>query len=465
VELSGAEFGVMGLPRGETLTITWASNLDAIPRVSVLLQRRGEANWPAPVYLAASIPNQNKFVWSNVGQDNEPPFEGGGQYFVTIWTNKQQYTSSANSPEFALADACAYVNCGTHGSCVQGQCVCANGFTGGLCATAPCLAGVDGCPCANGWTGPMCAQCSLTCLNSGVPNAECTRCTGCALGSYGRLCEFNYFRLGFRFLTDVSAWHGGIDPVTGEAKILNAAAAARWTQTLSTDVLSAVRLVSTANTTITVETIKPVATATAPSTPPVYDAVEVAVRLSVAKSSSSSSSAAFGRRLLAADASVSADLLATYNDLLPQLGDLNSALWSGAVTSLMDPSWAVTSEDPSGQATLASPTAPQDCFQNDCTPTPPPKDGASGDDGDIVHKILNTPLYLGLVIAGLALVAILIGVGVVFAVRRCRANKGSTIALKRLQGGNTTAGGFTASGESEMVQNPAVNAGSAWDRL
>jgi hypothetical protein len=88
-------------------------------------------------------------------------------------------------------------------ACKNGQCVCADGWSGAHCDTPFCTnrtAGCSGhgdcsatasdisCTCDPGWFGPRCA-CNITCGHGGEPNAACTTCEGC-LGAWSGLhCE------------------------------------------------------------------------------------------------------------------------------------------------------------------------------------------------------------------------------------------------------------------------------------
>jgi hypothetical protein len=56
-----------------------------------------------------------------------------------------------------------------------------------------------------------------------------------------------------------------------------------------------------------------------------------------------------------------------YTALLPLLIDLDSPVWQGVLSGQMDSKVAIAAWDPSGQHALASPTAPQDCFNSVCT--------------------------------------------------------------------------------------------------
>jgi len=69
-------------------------------------------------------------------------------------------------------------------------------------------------------------------------------------------------------------------------------------------------------------------------------------------------------------------LNSVYYSLLPLLGDFDSPVWQGVLSSQMDRSVAIRVTDPSGKQALAAPNAPQDCFNTECVvPTPPSEEG------------------------------------------------------------------------------------------
>ena len=137
VQTSGAEFGPSGVPLQQPLSIRWVSDPLALPRVSVLLQRRNAATtWPAAQYLAAGILNTNSFSW-NVGSILSSGLEPGDGYSILVWASTH---ASNESAPFSLADPCAYLSCGLHGTCALGKCLCTPGFSGPTCAVGPCEA-------------------------------------------------------------------------------------------------------------------------------------------------------------------------------------------------------------------------------------------------------------------------------------------------------------------------------------
>jgi len=101
----------------------------------------------------------------------------------------------------ACKDPCKDVACLNGGACVDGTCVCANGYTGANCDTAPdlcvgvpCLNGgtcVNGtCVCANGYSGVNCEiapdPCAgVTCVNGNCANGICN----CSFGWTGSDCS------------------------------------------------------------------------------------------------------------------------------------------------------------------------------------------------------------------------------------------------------------------------------------
>jgi len=98
-------------------------------------------------------------------------------------------------------DACRDTICLNGGVCVDGTCVCANGYTGPTCAIVPdlcagvicdnggdCVGGV--CTCPQGWTGPNCDILLNPCAGIDCENGNCINgtCT-CSEGWTGSDCS------------------------------------------------------------------------------------------------------------------------------------------------------------------------------------------------------------------------------------------------------------------------------------
>jgi hypothetical protein len=150
------------------------------------------------------------------------------------------------------------------------------------------------------------------------------------------------------------------------------------------------------------------------------------------------------RRMDSASASDSTLLLASYDSASVQLGDFDSTLLQGQVTSSMDGAFTPLATDDSGESALTQPAAPRDCYQVDCAskaatpdsgnggggatpsgPSAPATAGGASTSQSVPQQILASPLYLGLCIAGsILLLAAIIG-GVVYCVRAKNARAGS----------------------------------------
>ncbi len=345
------------------------------------------------------------------------------------------------------------------------------------------------CQCLAMWSGAQCAQCGLACQHSGKPGLTCESCESCGPGYFGKLCDCKYYTLGFRLNTDVTGW---FDPTATDPVAL--LAQERWSKTLSVDLLRAVSTVSSSRAAVAVSLIKPQTTKAADGSAQTY--VEVRLSLDCGSVSAEGGSGSgggnlqwhyadyrpvqgpsneqmelithqklaeamqksfddegegsavvvvngqtvpsSGRRLLATVVSNTSSLLTTYNAFLPLLSDSASAVWQGQVTSLADESWTVTAVDTSLETTLAAPVAPRDCFNTVCDSS---SNGGGGGGGtgagggsgkSIVDVITDSPLYLGLTIAGAVLVLALLSVGIFFLVRHCREGSDSSKALGRL---------------------------------
>jgi hypothetical protein len=488
------------------------------------------STWDEPIYLAMGITNTNSWTWANAGVGMKPALKAGSGYRIIVWASKTVRGQTDQS--FSIADACDTVQCGMNGKCSAGVCTCTGGWSGDRCAIGPCdaancdpthstcsnsaftlRAGSDiqaVCPCVGGYTGaqcrtpPACAQltcvnggdlvnvqlgantctgscacrgdwtgancqtCGLKCRNGGVANADCTACTSCPKGTYGDRCQWNFYKLTFQFVTDITPWFG----VEGEAA---AAARARFELTVSDDILVALRVATKFSVLVEVDEIKPINEAGVAK-------VLVTVRFSVEDGTSSST--VTGRRLLS-----TAELQSVYTAFAPQLSDSGAPLWQGQVTSKADPQWAVQGSDPSGMAVLSPTVPPRDCSVEDCSTTTPPLVPVNGDgssDESLADKVLHTPLYLGLAIGAAAVALVLLIVLVVFTVRRCcRPSADSNTALKRLASTHTTSehegpsafggfetggsGGFDARGRNDtemmIVANPALKLSDEWNRI
>eukprot|EP00750_Incisomonas_marina_P029537 INCI7191.2.p1 GENE.INCI7191.2~~INCI7191.2.p1 ORF type:complete len:1369 (-),score=189.98 INCI7191.2:1873-5790(-) len=102
-------------------------------------------------------------------------------------------------------DSCAHIDCGQHGSCVQGLCICNKGWHGVVCEKQPCAGALSdnvfcsghghcvggGCLCFAGWGGRDCGRrvhCAAGCSGHGVclPGGVCD----CVPGFTGATCSW-----------------------------------------------------------------------------------------------------------------------------------------------------------------------------------------------------------------------------------------------------------------------------------
>jgi hypothetical protein len=439
VVTSGAVFGTAGIPLGQSLTITWSSDVHLTPYVSILLTRVDSAAFPVAVYLASHITNVGSYTWA-VGINSNPSLEPGSGYIIRVQADG---ISSLPSVAFSIADACSYMSCGTHGQCSAGQCQCKDGYSGSLCEISPCVAaGCIGtsstcinsdfafgtsmhlcpcssgqCPCIGAWSGIGCQTCGLTCSNRGTPSTDCRTCN-CPVGSWGNACQYEYFDLAFRLNIDASAW------LLQNGTATNSIAAARFNQTLRMDIITALHTVTSVPTEVFVSTLSSN-----------NAKVTAIVRLSVQSIAPTSPASSPTRRLLTVS-----DVTSVYYSFLPLFGDQNSLLFQGEVTAKYDPTWAVTATDPTGTAALAQANPPMDCFNQICSTNAASNSDSNGNKS-IVDIIKGNTLYLALVIVGFVTLAACIGAALFFGVRHFA--KGSGSDLKRLQSEGTNGQEFT----------------------
>ena len=312
VATNGQLFGSTGMPFGQPLQITWSSSIKDIPYVDVLLSRRTSAgvnNFPVGQYLASHIPNTNSWTWA-IGSILSTGIEAGDGYFVRVWYSRNSY---ADSPTFTIADPCAYISCGAYGTCSNGHCQCAPGYTGDLCTVGPCeratcapstsscnntdviasgaYAKSDSvCTCQAGYSGPQCRtpSCiddSLKCLNGGdmqnvvLSSDACTgqcvcrdawsgpTCAKCSLTCANggvpskdcttcEKCKDGFFGKQCQCQYYIIEYRLTTD-ITDWYNTNNEVARTRWMKTLSLDIQSALATVSSLKTLITVENAQP----------------------------------------------------------------------------------------------------------------------------------------------------------------------------------------------------------------
>jgi hypothetical protein len=96
-----------------------------------------------------------------------------------------------------IIDHCAEVNCGAHGSCIDGSCVCGSAaYSGYRCQDFDACYGVHcgalgdcvngSCDCKDRWSGSICNIAPLLCCSD--PRTYCASC-GCGCNSYCSDCR------------------------------------------------------------------------------------------------------------------------------------------------------------------------------------------------------------------------------------------------------------------------------------
>lgn len=234
VTTNGAQF-TDGIPLNEVLQIRWNSSISDLPTVNIILLKNLStlasnetglgSDWNIGEYLVSGLPNTGYYEWT-VGS-TVTDLELGNGYIIRVWYSTNLYADSA---EFTISDPCAYKNCGLHGVCTDGSCVCQEGFSGTTCEQGPCErancrsesstcdnsvvitdASIDltatypnVCNCTGGWSGSQCRtppSCEgvVTCLNggdfdlnTGVIRNDTKTCTGqcsCLNSWSGTSCE------------------------------------------------------------------------------------------------------------------------------------------------------------------------------------------------------------------------------------------------------------------------------------
>lgn len=152
--------------------------------------------------------------------------------------------SNGSSSSSSSSDPCKDINCGRHGTCKKGVCICSDNYYGEHCEISPWVCKNGGtwntttyeCECINGYTGVTCdvlnpcfnvncgthGTCSdgacictdnyygencenapLTCLNGGRWNATTLTCD-CAQGFGGETCQSKCEDLGFTTCTTIA---------------------------------------------------------------------------------------------------------------------------------------------------------------------------------------------------------------------------------------------------------------------
>lgn len=136
-----------------------------------------------------------------------PIFPAAGDFFIRLHISDDIFMTTG---DFKVAPPCAYVECGIHGKCDGGECICTGGYSGSGCDVAPCnndecmneapcvvdaTSPTGKCVCDGlGFSGSTCSvpiSCDITafgCENGGEPDKDCAKCE-CAGRWGGNKCE------------------------------------------------------------------------------------------------------------------------------------------------------------------------------------------------------------------------------------------------------------------------------------
>jgi|GEM_PF-1878507 len=112
---------------------------------------------------------------------------------------------------WAACNPCGDVDCGLHGTCEEGDCICDSGWTGtdcsiNLCDDIDCEHGecdAGECVCDDGWGGDLCDECDLDCVHGACnDDGECV----CDNGWEGTLCDEEIFQTAISVWTEMSVF-------------------------------------------------------------------------------------------------------------------------------------------------------------------------------------------------------------------------------------------------------------------
>lgn len=405
-----------GVPLSDFVQIAWASGAE-IDRVSVMLVD-GQS---LPVYIAANISNQGSFFWQFGSGLKSGTIVAGGSYRFRVFFSPLVFNDSA---PFTAANPCASMSCGSNGQCVNGQCNCQPAWTGATCSTplcspencgadhGSCNAGTGRCDCKDGFSGPACRtpptcpgycvngdfpvgantttacqnsqcscptkssftgltcnNCSLSCANSGRPDANCQTCQ-CTAGYFGANCQCQYWRLTFRASPPVNMTVGDV-----------LANLERYGQLFIADISAATGV--------------PLAQLEVDSLSQSSDG-KLIIRLRLKGPCSGQTQF----RLL--DAESVAGMQANLDLIKVSVSTQLSPLFLRYTTSQLDRSSSMQVEDPSGQAQLQGTAVACDPFVSEC------QQPASGSKGGI--SVATIGIIVGCVVGGI----VLIGAGIWF---------------------------------------------------